>query len=455
MRNKLRLIIKKLRKNEFIKNVFTLASGTSIAQAIPILASPVLTRIYSPEDYGLLALYTAILPILGHLATGKYELAIMLPKKDEDANAIAWLSIIINLVVSLIALLVIIVFNGKISKLLNNSEIRFWLYFLPLSVFLLGLSKTFLYKNNRNKSFTNISIAGVSRNFTTTGLRLILGFLGFTPGGLITGNIVGSTVEDSILLNKTYKKKNFRLEALKKDELISMAKRYIKFPKFNLLAGLLNSFSLQVPVFFFSSFYNTSIVGFYAHSHRILSMPITIIGRAIGQVFFQKAAEMVNQNKPIGNLTFELYKKLLLIGILPFSIIMGFGDYIFSFVFGNEWIMAGKYAQFLSIWILFNFISSPLSQLISVMEKQEKGLVVNFILLVFRIIPLILGFIIFKDNALLVIVLFSLISSIFWIGFCLYLQKLAGVKYTTTVFYTIKIIVTFIVPIFLIRYILF
>ena len=121
-------------KSEFSKNVLTLMTGTTIAQAIPIAISPILTRIYTSEDFGIFALFIAITTIFGTIANGRYELAIMLPKKDEDAINIFALGFIITCFISLILLILVLVFNDYFTKLLGNEEVSFWLYFVPIAV---------------------------------------------------------------------------------------------------------------------------------------------------------------------------------------------------------------------------------------------------------------------------------------------------------------------------------
>jgi len=124
-------------KSEFSRNVLTLMTGTTIAQAIPIAISPILTRIYTPEDFGVVGLFGAISGIFGAIATGKYELAIMLPRKDEDAINIFALGFIITATLTFVSLLIVSFLADSLAILLNNKEIEFWLYFIPISVFLL------------------------------------------------------------------------------------------------------------------------------------------------------------------------------------------------------------------------------------------------------------------------------------------------------------------------------
>lgn len=142
-------IIKK--KSEFTKNIVTLMTGTAIAQAIPIAISPILTRIYSPEDFGVFALFVAIISILGNIANAKYELAIMLPKKDEDAINIFALGFLITCIISIIMLIFVITFNHYFIDSLKNEEIGFWLYFVPIAIFFSGMYNVLNYFNNRKK----------------------------------------------------------------------------------------------------------------------------------------------------------------------------------------------------------------------------------------------------------------------------------------------------------------
>ncbi|MEA3314866.1 MAG: oligosaccharide flippase family protein, partial [Campylobacterota bacterium] len=154
-------------KSEFSRNVLTLMTGTTIAQAIPIAISPILTRIYTPEDFGVFALFIAITAIFGSIANGRYELAIMLPKKDEDAINIFALGFIITSIISLALLVLVVLFNDYFTKLLNNDEISVWLYFVPIAVFFTGLWNILNYFNNRKKQYKDIAKATIIKSIVT------------------------------------------------------------------------------------------------------------------------------------------------------------------------------------------------------------------------------------------------------------------------------------------------
>jgi len=438
-------------KSEFFRNVGVLVSGNVIAQAIPILLSPVFTRIYSPENFGILALYVGLVNVLINVTTGRYEFALVLPKSKEKVSNLFVLTVLISFGSSLIFLLLVILFNKSIAQLLNNEEIGFWLYLLPLSLFLRGTYQAGIYWFNQSKAFKEVTYSRITQTSATNSTKLGFGFLGYGSAGMIISSIIGGSAASIFVVRKMIKDDRYSLRQINMNTIIALGRRYKKFPKYSMPAGLLNSFSVQLPVFLLSSFFNSTIVGFYSLSHRILTMPMRVIGKSIADVYYQKISSLNDKNK-LAKFTFSVYKKLLLIGIIPLGLIMAFGDYIFGFVFGDEWTIAGKYAQYLSLWVLFNFISSPLSRLFLTLEKQQKSLVVNVVLLFFRAAPLIIGAFIYVE-AFDVIKLFSIISVVFWIGYCYYLLKEVNIRFYRFFFYTLFVIGVIVIPLFLIRFV--
>ncbi len=154
------LILKKvLPEGDFSRNVLTLLTGTTIAQAIPVAMAPIMARIYSPEDFGVLTLFLSISTIFSVVATGRYELAILLPKKEEDALSVMLLALVINFAVSFLLFAVVFLFNQNICNWLNNDMISIWLYFIPLAILLNGIIQTLNYWLNRKKEYKKLSFS--------------------------------------------------------------------------------------------------------------------------------------------------------------------------------------------------------------------------------------------------------------------------------------------------------
>jgi O-antigen/teichoic acid export membrane protein len=275
-------------RSETSKNILTLITGTTIAQAIPLALSPILTRLYSPEEFGTFALYLSIVAIFGVISTGRYELAIMLPKKNEDAKNILILSISIALVISLLLLLLVFLFNAQIVSLFNNKAISKWLYFIPVSVLLTGVYNTLKSWFNREKKYKIIASNGIIRTSTVGVSNLGFGYGGFNSSGLIIGNVLGLLISVITFTKKIFMSNRYFLHKISRVKINKMARRYIDFPKINLLHSFLDMGRESGIIFILSYFLSTELVGIYFFSANIIKMPLTVISSSISQIFFKK-----------------------------------------------------------------------------------------------------------------------------------------------------------------------
>jgi len=381
-------MINKLKpKSEFSRNVLTLMTGTTMAQAIPIAISPILTRIYTPEDFGLFALFMSMAFILSVMATGRYEMAIMLPKKEEDARTIVLLSILINSVISSVLLLIVGVFNKQITALIGKEEISPWLYVVPLTVFLLGLFKSLNFWNNRGKKYKNIALSQIAQSGTTAGSNLSFGFFGYSSIGLIIGNIVGHLFSIAIL-GRDFLKSKVEFDKLK---IIALAKKYRFFPKFSVPSGLINVSSKEIPKIIIANILEMKVLGFLSLAQRMMVAPIALFSSSIQQVFFQSATK---EYKAHGNAE-ALYKstrnKLFLIAIVPFVLLYIFAVDIFTIVFGEAWAEAGEIVQILVPFYFVYFVAAPLNIMFIVAEKQKLEMQWQIIFFVFSISSLLIA----------------------------------------------------------------
>lgn len=419
-------INKILPKSEFAKNVLTLMTGTTIAQAIPIAMSPILTRLYTPQDFGALAVFVAVTSIFGSIANGRYELAIMLPKKDEDAINIFALGFIITSVLSFFLFVAVFILKGFIISSFDIKDIGLWLYFTPITVFFIGLFNILNYFNNRKKKYTDLKKATILKSIVLAIIQLSVGFFKKGAVGLISGQIISNMFANMRLLKNIISDK-ILVSKVSIVKIIVLAKRYKKFPKFEMWSILLNKVSSQVPVLLLSTFFSQVITGFYSLSYKLLFMPMSVIGGSISQVFLQESSIVATEQEELKKLTLKTFIKLFYLGLLPLSTIGIFGDYLFSFVFGKEWIIAGEYAQLMAIWIFLVFVGSPISTLLTTLEKQKESLVFNFSITIIRIIALIFGYYYLNDSCLSIL-LFSLCSSMCWVGLILFIFKLVQIK---------------------------
>ena len=347
-------------KSEFSRNVLILMTGTAVAQAIPIAISPILTRIYSPEEFGLFALFFAILAIFSALANGRYENAVMLPKKDKDAINILALGIVINFSISLILLVVVVFFNGSIASMLGNDEIAIWLYFIPIALFFTALFNILNSFNNRRKNYKDIADAMVIKSLAMAVVQLSIGFIKSGVMGLISGQIFSVFFANGKLIQNIIKDKKLLL-SVNRLKIIALAKKYKEFPMFSLPSTLANVLAGQLSNILIFSFYSATTIGFYSFVQKILGIPTTLIGKSIGQVYFEEGTKERKRTGSATTLFNATLKKLLLIGFPSFFILFFIVEDLFAFIFSEEWRVAGEYAQIVVPMFFIRFVVASLS----------------------------------------------------------------------------------------------
>jgi O-antigen/teichoic acid export membrane protein len=363
-------------------------TGTTIAQAIPIAISPILTRIYTPEDFGVFALYMAIVSIIAVVATGRYEMAIMLPKKDSDAINIVALSILISFFVSFISLVIVFVFNSQITNLLNNPEISNWLYFIPITVLLTGIYQSFNYWSNRKKQYKRLATSRVVQSSTTASANLGMGFCGLGSSGLIVGQVLGQSISATILGKLIWNEDKEKCRYIKISKILALANRYIRFPRYDIFASILNVSSHKITHVLFNSLFNSTVAGYFFLMQKILSLPLVFISSAIADVFRQSASYEFSQYKNCKNIFMSTLKKLFMLSLIPVIILYLFSVELFTFIFGDEWKIAGEYAKTFAPVLMIQFISSPLSIVFYIAEKQNINLYLQILLIVLVLISM-------------------------------------------------------------------
>ena len=409
-------------KSEFSKNVLTLMTGTTIAQAIPIAISPILTRIYTPEDFGVFSLYMSTAAIFSVLATGRYEAAIILPKTNKEASYIVILSLLISLIVSVFILIFIILFDEQIVILLDNKNILHWLYFIPVTVFLTGIYQSLNYWVNRKKYYKKLALSRVSQSIVTSGSSVGMGFSGLSIAGLIYSNILGQIASIIVLFKSIYLNDLKYLSFFNKNRILFVARKYSKFPKFDLLASLSNVSAQYLVNILFTTLFTTTVAGYYYLTQKMLSIPVTLIAASILDVFKEQASKDYKKFGNARKIYIQTFKKLLVLSFIPSIIVYFFSVDIFTYIFGEAWEVSGEYARILVPMLFFRFISSPLSFMLYIGEKQELNLVGNLLFLLGTI-----GSLYFASSPMDAVVHLSFSFSFIYIMYLLFSAKIAKV----------------------------
>ena len=405
-------MIKKLKpKSEFSRNVLTLMTGTTIAQAIPIAISPILTRVYTPEDFGVFAIFSSLVIVLSMVSSGRYDAAIMLPESDEDAVNILGIALLISGLFSSSIFLIILFFNSFLMAIPELKSIGVYLYFIPLMVFLISCYQILYNWMNRKKQFKQLAVAKVSQTSSTAFVNILLGLRSFQAFGLICGQILGQLISTIYMFFKGKKFIIWQKINLKSIQLQFV--KYINFPKYDIPSAFLNTFSLQLPIFMLGFLFSPTVVGFFTLSRRIVGLPIIVLSSSITTVFKQRATSDYNKYGNCLSIYNKTLKSLILIAILPSIILFLYAPEIFSFVFGRHWVQAGEYTQILIPMFFLRFISSPLSYMFYIVHKQKINMIGQGSLLIFSALSLWSGYIL--HNVSIALFLFSLTFSIFYL----------------------------------------
>lgn len=413
--------INRLIKSKFGKNVMMIAGGTAFAQAIAFLASPIITRLYSPEDFGIASVYAAIIGIFVIYASLRYERTIPITgSKEKSINMLALSFILLCLFTLLLAIVVLI--GGKFFlSLFDGEAIYEYRMLLPLGLFLLGSYEIIQQWALKEKNFKGIGRTKVSQGVFGNGIKILLGIIGMGPIGLIIGQMTSQSA-GIITLGKSLLKDRKYFASISKKEIIWGLKRYRDFPIYSGLAKFIHNLTTQLPIILLATLFGKQVVGFYALANSVTSMPFSLIGTSIANVFYGEIAN-IGREKPheIKILTQKLQKKLILIGSIPLITLIMFGPLLFSIVFGEEWYQAGEYARLLSVLVFFNFITTPISNVASVFEKMKETLWLAILRLL--LVLLVFGLtILLSLNSYWTIGLYSIAMSINYLSIYIFAQ---------------------------------
>lgn len=387
------------KRNEFLKNVLTVLTGTSISQIIVFSTLPILSRLYSPENFGTLTVYLSTISILGVFSTGKYDKPIMLPKEDSAAVNVLALSISLSIIFCLFLFIIIFLFpNQIINWIKDDTFFPILLYFIPLSILFSGLNISLLTWLNRCKNYKAIAASRVLRAIVTVLVSLALYASIIKSTALIIADIIGWLIACIILGYFLLKHTSIDLSVISVKKMKEMAVRYKKFPIYMIPTDGLNSLSIQMPVYILLNFFGGGIVGFYGFTKRVMDAPVKLLSSSILEVFRQKAAEDYNNYGNCKQIFLFTLKRLVLLTLVPFIIFFFFAPDFFAIIFGEEWRTAGVYSQILATMYLFQFLASPLSYTFIIAEKQREDFLLHIYIGVSTTLSLLLGYY-FTKNA--------------------------------------------------------
>lgn len=365
----------RLPKGSFARGAVLLGGSLVFSQLLLVLISPLLTRLYTPEDFGVLSVYSSCLSVLLVVGSLLYELAIPLPSSDGEAANLLALSLTVVTGSSLLSGGLLLLFGEALAAWTQTPGLLPLLWLLPLSLFGAGAYQAFNMWATRRKSFGAVAKTRMRQSVGAAVTQVGLGAALPGPTGLLAGDAVSRMVGSSTLARGALKESREALGQVSWAGMRAMAKRYRRFPLLSTWPTLMNAVLLQVPAFLLTSTYGAHVVGWYALAQRVLGMPLYIIGTAVSQAYMGEAARLAQEDRSlVTGLFWKTIKNLALIGLPLLLLIAWAAPWCFALVFGEEWRESGTYIRALAVLFFLQLLSIPVSNNLMIFERQDLHL---------------------------------------------------------------------------------
>jgi len=387
-------------------NVIKVSSGTAVSQVLMFLSALILARLFDPETFGISAIvfYTAMVLSVG--SSLSYERAIIMTKSETDAAILFALCFVLLFINVSLLLPLIYFFQDAFVNFLNIQNDKEWVWAIPPLIVIGGAFQVLDSWDARVKKFGRQTNFRVAKNIFGALGQIVAGISGSVhAGGLILGRLFGHGIAVFCYGANVIAGEKLGLSDWRKGgRLLELVSRYKNFPFFTTVTSLLHTISLVIPVLLLGVFFSPFVVGLYALSNRIISVPMTLAGRSVANILYREAAELESDGR-LGAMVDVVVPRLLVYAFIPFIFFFILGD-LLALLIGDRWQEAGLYTQILSPFLLVWFVSSPLSQLVNVKERQGTGMVLQILILSSKVVPLIIGGT--RGDARLAVILFSI-----------------------------------------------
>lgn len=368
--------IRNLVKNDFVRSASALVGGTAVAQALTILALPILTRLYSPDDFSILAVYIAILTMVQAVACLRLEIAIPLPEQDEEAANLFVLSVGLTLFLSCAAVLFIWGWGDWFFATVNQPTMQPYGWLLPIGLCFAGLYGAIQYWSSRKRRFGAIARTRMTQSGAGLAAQLGLGWAGAGSIGLLIGHAIMSGAGVLNLFMHAVRNDMPALRSISGHGMRRVLDIYRRFPLYSTWDALANNAALQVPVLLIAAYALGPEAGFLLLASRAVGTPVTMIGNAVGQVYLAKAPEHQRQGT-LPEFTRSILFGLTKMSVAPLILLGLLAPWLVGPAFGTEWERVGVIIAWMIPWFVLKLLSSPISMVMHVRMQQALFLAVN------------------------------------------------------------------------------
>lgn len=416
--------INRVKESKFFQSVLVLVGGAAFSQLISIAILPFLTRLYSPDDFNVLAFYASVLAVLSAVSSLRYEIAIPLPEEETEAEALLAISIFFTAVTSFLVFIFFYMYADSVLLLFKLGGDEWNLYLLSIGVFAAGTYNAFRSWATRKKQFAHIAKTRIQQSLGSATSRLLLGWFQYAPLGLIVGQIVEAGAGVRGLLNGYLSDVKGRRHGGLRKSILSISKSYVRFPKYSVLESLANSAGTQVPILLIVALAVGGEAGFLLLATRVMAGPIGLIGSAVAQVYFSSAATEYRSGG-FDRLTIRTVTGLIKIGVGPLICMAVLAPLAAPLVLGDGWGRVGEIILWMLPWTVMQLISSPISMSMHVVGAQRSLMALTIVGFILRVGGLFIGY---SLTGILSVELYSVLSAIYYLLCFMVYMFFSGVK---------------------------
>jgi lipopolysaccharide exporter len=361
---------------QLLESVATLMTGTLIAQVISVGVTPILSRIYAPDDFGVLGLVNGAATVVVAVAAFRYDMAVVLPKREGEAANLVLLALGAVGVTTLLSVLAVALFQQAVAALMGSPQFGVWLWVAPAIVLVTGIYGVLTNWTTRAKKFRRLSISAVLASGSSASAKLSAGAAGLGVVGLVVGQLLGQLVAVLILGGQVWRDDRRVLRRTASwSAMRRLAREYVEFPMFHAPMSLAFTLSYNMPLYLVGAYFTDQEIGYWSLTVLVLSTPVYLVGNAVRQVLFQRMSALLNEGGAVSVLLAKTTIGLGLVTIPPAILGWSIAPWLFGFLLGEEWIPAGEFARFLIPWQASVLVSMPSSAAFPVLRLQRVTLV--------------------------------------------------------------------------------
>ncbi|MGY1457323.1 lipopolysaccharide biosynthesis protein [Luteimonas sp. A534] len=368
----------------FVRSVGQLAGGTALAQAVMVLALPVLTRLYSPDDFAIFATYAATLSILTAGACLRFEVATPLPENDRAGASLLALALASSALLSVVLAAVVLLFPGHVAGLFSVPGFEPYLWMIPLGVWVASSYMAMQYWSTRKKKFPKIARTRAAQAIGGVGTQMGLGWVGVGPFGLLLGHMVSGGAGIVSLARDAWRSDRAAMRSVSPASMAQAMRDYSKFPKYSAPEAIFNMAGSQLPIILIAALAVGPEAGFLMLAVRVMGAPLMLIGSSVAQVYLSRAADEFRRDT-LPAFTEKIVSGLIKTGVGPIIFVGIIAPLVFPVVFGDQWRRAGELVTWMMPWAVLQFLSSPVSMVMQVRMQQRRMFLLTVCGLVFRV----------------------------------------------------------------------